>query len=197
MFGVLLLVSLALGACEALPPPMITPIPSTQRTLGAPTPERSASVAVAVAVGSPTATPALVGDYPTLVRPRVADIQQRLARLAEQLSVLRTAPMRMAEADWRAQTLAVLDDLAAASAALRALGPRVGADAALSADVKQLVDDVDFVVDEYRLAVDFDPDASHFARAGRAQKTSVDAAESILAQLNRPVGRVPTPTPAR
>jgi hypothetical protein len=174
---------------------MITPIPSAPRTLGVPAPERT--VALAVAIGTATATPALVGDYPTLVRPRVERVQQGLGRLDQQLGVLRTAPVRMAEADWRAQTHSILDELAAANADLRALGARVGADGALGAEVQKLVGDVEFVVDEYRLAIDFDPDATHWARAGRAEKSTADEVESILAEFRRPIGRLPTPTPNR
>jgi hypothetical protein len=35
------------------------------------------------------------------------------------------------------------------------------------------------------MALDYDPDASHFTRAGRAEKTSSDEVQSILADLQR------------
>jgi hypothetical protein len=152
---------------------------------------------VAVAVGTPTATPALVGDYPTLVRPRVERVEQGLNQLHQHLGTLRTNPLRMAEQDWRNQAFGILDELAAANRDLRALGVRVGPDASLSGEVTKLVTDLEFVVEEYRSALADDPDGSHFARAGRAETTTAQEIESILFSLRRPVGRAPTLTPAR
>jgi hypothetical protein len=184
-----------LAACEAPPPAVVTPIPSTPRAIATLNDERPLSVAVAV--GPPTPTPALVGDYATLVRPRLERVGQGLKRLEQQLAVLQQSPIRMAEQDWRAQTRDILDELALGTADLRALGARVGAQGQLSAEVMKLVSDLDFVVDEYRMALDFDPDATHFARAGRAQKTSTAEVESILSELRRPVGIALSPTPVR
>jgi hypothetical protein len=141
--------------------------------------------------------PVLVGDYPTLVGQRLERIQQGLMRFEQQLAVLKTAPLRMADDDWRAQTHSLLDDLAASSADLRGLGARSGADAALYAEVLKLLDNLDFVVSEYRMAFDFDPDATHFIRAGRAEKTTADEVESLLSDLRRPIGPAPTPSFAR
>ncbi len=155
------------------------------------------AVAIAVAVGSPTATPALVGDYATLVRPRLEHIQQSLTQFEQQLAVLQIAPMRMAQEDWRNQMLGILDDLAISEADLRALGARVTAPASLNTEIVKFVGDLDFVVSEWRMALDYDPDATHFARAGRAEKTTADEVGSILFELRLPIGRAPTPTPVR
>jgi hypothetical protein len=180
-------------ACQA-PQPVAVPT-ATVAPRATPTPARA--LAVAVAVGSPTPMPVLVGDYPTLVGQRLERIQQGLMRFEQQLAVLKTAPLRMADDDWRAQTHSLLDDLAASSADLRGLGARSGADAALYAEVLKLLDNLDFVVSEYRMAFDFDPDATHFIRAGRAEKTTADEVESLLSDLRRPIGPAPTPSLAR
>jgi hypothetical protein len=192
-------VSLALFVvgCDAGPPPVITPLPSTPRTIATLSADRTVSVGVAVAVGSVTPTPQLVGDYPTLVRPRLDQVQQVLGRLDQQLNILRTNPIRMAEPDWRRQTQGILGDLAAANADLRALGARSGADAALYAEVLKVNGDLDFVVSEYRMAFDFDPDATHFTRAGRAQKSTADEVESIQSDLRRSMLLTLTPRPVR
>src|SRR5260370_25809525 len=108
-----------LVGCAAPPPAFVTPIPSTPRSIATLSADRT--VSVAVAVGSATPTPQLVGDYPTLVRPRLDRVQQGLGRLEQQLNILRTNPIRMADADWRTQTQGLLDDLASANAYLRAL----------------------------------------------------------------------------
>jgi hypothetical protein len=186
---------LVLVGCQAPPPAVITPIPSTPRTFATPTEQRAVSVAVAAA--SPTATAALVGDYPSLVRPRVERVEQGLGRIDQQLAIVQQSPVRMAAEDWRNQTQGVLEDLAAAASDLRALGARGGSEAALYAEVFKLLTDLDFVVSEYRMALDFDPDGSHFIRAGRAAKTTGDEVESILLGLRRPIGPALTPTPAR
>jgi hypothetical protein len=191
---------LAVLACAPPQPAVVTPLPSTPRSFATPVQGTLASVGVAVAVASPTPTASTpTGDYPALVRPRLERIEQGLIRFESQLSVLRQSPVRMADADWRAQTSALLDELAAANADLRALGARVGPDAALYAEVSKLTGDLEFVVDEYRLAFDFDPDASHFARAGRAERSTADEVQSMLAGLRRPIGTPPrlTPSPTR
>jgi len=185
------LVGIILGGCSSPVAPAPTPVP-TRVTV---TPERA--LAIAVAVGSPTATPMLVGDYATLVRPRLEHVQQDLAQIEQQLAVLQNAPLRMAQEDWRNQMLGILDDLALSEADLRSLGTRVPVLPALTTEIGKLLGDLDFVVSEWRMALDYDPDATHFMRAGRAEKETADEVESILAELRRPVGRAATPTPAR
>jgi hypothetical protein len=191
--GVLLVGAMGGYGCEVLPPPVTTPPPVATSLPGA-TVATARPLGVAVAPGTPTPTPVLVGDYATLVRPRLEGVQQGLKQLDQQLAVLVKAPMRMAEDDWRNQTQAVLDDLAAGSLDLRALGPRAGNQTALHTDVMKLLDDLDFVVSEYRMALDYDPDSTHFVRAGRARATTEDEVESILSDLRRPV--LPTPLPS-
>jgi hypothetical protein len=192
-------VAVALAAlivgCDAPPPAFVTPIPSTPRTIATSSADRT--VSVAVAVGSATPTPQLVGDYPTLVRPRLDRVQQGLGSLEQQINILRTNPIRMAQEDWRNQAQSMLDDLASANTDLRTLGARSGPDAALFAEVKKLNDDLDFVVSEYRMALDFDADGTHFVRAGRAEKMTADEVESILSDLRRSVALTLTPRPAR
>jgi hypothetical protein len=152
---------------------------------------------LAVAVGSPTATPVLVGDYATLVRPRLEHIQQGFMQLKQQLAVLQKEPMRMAQEDWRSQMLGILDDLALSEADLRTLGSRVTAPALLNTEMVKFLDDLDFVVSEWRMALDYDPDASHFIRAGRAEASTADEVESILSEVRPPIPPVRTPTPVR
>lgn len=186
---------LVLCACAA-PTPLEPPtVAATSRPSATATPERT--VAIAVAVGSPTPTPALVGDYATLVRPRLEHLQQSFTQLEQQLAVLQKAPLRMAQEDWRNQLLGILDDLALGEADLRALGSRVTAPAPLGSEIAKLIDDLDFVVSEWRMALDYDPDATHFIRAGRAEKATADEVESILSGLRRPIGPAPSPTPAK
>jgi len=187
--------AILIGGCEAPPPAFVTPIPSTPRSIATLSADRT--VSVAVAVGSTTPTPQLVGDYPTLVRPRLDRVQQGLGHLEQQLNILTTNPMRMAEADWRSQMQSLLEDLANANTDLRALGARSGPDAALFAQVMKLNADLDFVVSEYRMALDFDADGTHFTRAGRAEKMTADEVESILSDLRRSVALTLTPRPAR
>jgi hypothetical protein len=192
---VTVVLAVVLVGCEAPPPAFVTPIPSTPRTIATLSADRT--VSVAVSVGSATPTPQLVGDYPTLVRPRLNRVQEGLGRLEQQLNILRTSPIRMAEPDWRTQTQGLLEELAAANTDLRALGARSGPDAALYTDVHKLNGDLDFVVSEYRMALDFDPDATHFIRAGRAEKSTADEVESILSDLRRSAALTLTPRPAR
>jgi hypothetical protein len=195
MLAVTVTLAVLLAGCEASPPALVTPIPSTPRAFATLSADRT--VSVAVAVGSATPTPQLVGDYPSLVRPRLDRVQQGLGRLEQQLNILRTSPIRMAEVDWRNQTQALLDDLASGNADLRALGARSGPDAALYAEVMKVTGDLDFVVSEYRLAFDFDADGTHFTRAGRAEKMTADEVESILSDLRRSAALTLTPRPAR
>jgi hypothetical protein len=191
--------ALGVAACEGAPPPVVTPVPSTPRAIPTLSSEASAErpLSVAVAVGPPTPTPVLVGDYATLVRPRIERVGQGLSRLEQHLSVLQQSPVRMVEKDWRTQAQGMLDELAQGSADLRSVGVRVGAQGPLSTEVMKLVGDLDFIVDEYRQALDFDPDATHFIRAGRAQKATTAEVESILLELRRQVGVAPSPTPVR
>src|SRR6202022_2037975 len=135
--------------------------------------------------------------YATLVRPRLEHLQQSFTQLEQQLAVLQKAPLRMAEQDWRDQLLTILDDLALGEADLRSLGSRVTAPPALNTEIVKLVGDLDFVVSEWRMALDYDPDASHFSRAGRAEKMTADEVESILSELLRPIAPAITPKPAR
>jgi len=186
---------LILCACSSATPAVAPTVVATSRPNLTATPERA--VAIAVAVGSPTATPALVGDYSTLVRPRLEHVQQSFTQLEQQLAVLQKAPMRMAQEDWRNQMLGILDDLALSEADLRTLGSRVTAPPALNVEIVKLVGDLDFVVSEWRMALDYDPDATHFIRAGRAEKMTADEVDSILSELRRPIGPAPTPKPAR
>jgi hypothetical protein len=148
-------------------------------------------------VSSPTATPALVGDYPTLVRQRVEVVQQSLGKLEQHLGLVQQSPIRMTQNDWRAQMQLILDDIANANEGLKVLGARSGQNAALYAEVSKVVTDVDFVVSEYRMAFDFDPDGTHFLRAGRAEKSAADEVESIRFELQRQNGVAALPTPTR
>jgi hypothetical protein len=181
-----------LAGCEGAPPPVVTPPPSTPRAI--PTLAAQPSVAVAVAVSSPTATPAIVGDYPVLVRDRLMHVESTLTALDNQFATLRQSPIRITEAAWRTETLARVDDVAAAEGDLRALGARSGKDAQLYSEVSKLLGDLDFVVSEYRMAFDFDPDGNHFTRAGRAFRMTSDEVQSML--LNLRLSTAPTLTPA-
>jgi hypothetical protein len=186
------------AACQAAQPAVVTPPPFTPaaaRTQASAT--QTGAVAVAVPVGSPTATPPLVGDYRTLVRSRVEVVQQSLGKLEQHLGLVQQSPVRMSENDWRAQMQLILDESASANEGLKVLGARGGADAALYAEVSKVVTDVDFVVGEYRMAFDFDPDGTHLLRAGRAEKSTADEVESIRLELQRQVGFGASPTPAR
>jgi hypothetical protein len=194
-WAIALAVAVLLVGCAPPPTAFVTPIPSTPRTIATLSADRT--VSVAVAVGSATPTPQLVGDYPTLVRPRLDRVQQGLGRLEQQLNILNTNPIRMAEADWRSQMQSLLEDLASANTDLRTLGARSGPDAALYAEIAKLNGDLDFVVSEYRMALDFDADGTHFIRAGRAERMAADEVESILSDLRRSAALTLTPRPAR
>jgi hypothetical protein len=186
-------VSVLVSGCDVAPPPTITPPPSTPRSI--PTLEGTRPLSVAVAVGTPTPTVPIVGDYSTLVRDRLVRVESAFKALDAQFAVLQTAPIRITQADWRNDTLARLDDLAATNDALRALGARSGADGLLYGEVSKVSSDLDFVVSEYRMAFDFDPDGSHLVRAGRAEKMTSDEVESMLLGLRRGIGPAPTLTP--
>jgi hypothetical protein len=195
--GRLLILSVVIGGCQPTTPAVITPPPVTPSATAPTLPASARTLAVAVAVGSPTPTVVVASDYPTLVRPRIERIQKGLTSLEQQLGLLVQSPVRMAQDDWRAQTASMLDELAAASQDLRALGARSGADAARFAEVDKLLTDLDFVVDEYRMAFDFDPDGTHLVRAGRAERTTAAEVASIISELRSPIGVAPTLTPAR
>ena len=182
-----------LVACGA---PVQTVVTTPQpKAVSTPTPTRA--VGVAVAARTPTPTAVLVGDYASLALPRLEVIQRNVRRLEQQLAVLQNAPLRMAEDDWRNQMLSIVDDLLTATADVRSLGTRVGARADLNAKVVKLADDLDFVANEYRMALDFDPDSSHFIRAGRAEKTAAAELDSVLAEVQRSLRAVSaTATPA-
>jgi hypothetical protein len=171
--------------------PTLVATPTAPGVVATPAPTRA--VALAVPASSPTPTAALVGDYASLALPRLEALQQDVHRLEQQLAVLQTAPLRMAEDDWRDQLRRMLDDLLLASAGLRSLGTRVGARSELNAEVLKLADDVDFVASEFGMALDFDPDSSHFLRASRAEKTTADELDSVLADVRRAL-RAPTAT---
>ena len=153
------------------------------------TPAPARPLAVAIAVGSPTPTPALVGDYATLVRPRLLTVRQDFKALDDQLAVAQKAPMRMAEDDWRNQTRGILEDMLTSSTSVRSIGARPGTEVALSAQVFKVLDDVDFVANEFRMAFDYDPDSTHFLRAGRAEKTTVAELDSLLDDLHQTIDR--------
>ncbi len=188
-------VAVLLAACApaASVPPVITPPPTTPRTV--PTLERTRPLPVAVALGTPTSTPVLVGDYSTLVRDRLVGVEASLAQLDQQLNQLRTSPALVMQPDWRTQVLSRIDDIATTTDTLRALGARGGADGILYGEVAKVLSDLDFVVSEYRMAFDFDPDGTHFTRAGRAEKMTSDEVESMLLDLRRGLGAAPTTTP--
>jgi hypothetical protein len=164
-------------ACDASPPPIVTPPPTSVST---PLPTRP--LGVAVPVGSATPTPQLVGDYASVMRPRLLTIQQDFSHLEQQLAIAQKTPLLMVQDDWRNQTGGVLQDLLAASADLRSVATRLGS-RTNHADVLKLADDVDFVANEFRMAFDYDPDANHFIRAGRAEKTTRAELDSILTSL--------------
>jgi hypothetical protein len=79
--------------------------------------------------------------------------------------------------------LGTLDDVALSEADVRSLSTRVSPPAALGTAMLKLESDLDFVVGEWRMALDYDPDATHFLRAGRAEKTTADELASFLAEL--------------
>jgi hypothetical protein len=191
--GMVLLSALVAAACQ--PPPAVSTPPTVTTAQPTPVATQARPLGLAVAAGSPTPTPVLVGDYATLVRPRLESVQQGLMQLDQQLAVLLKAPMRMADDDWRAQTLNVLDDLATRSGDLRTLGRRADANqTGLNSQVTKLLDTLDFVVSEYRMALDYDPDGTHFARAGHARPSTEDDLASVLQDLRRPV--LPAPSPS-
>jgi hypothetical protein len=46
-----------------------------------------------------------------------------------------------------------------------------------------LTDDVDFVANEFNMAITYDPDATHLIRAARAEKTTVAEVDDMLTRL--------------
>src|SRR5579871_818744 len=165
-------------ACEAPPPPIVTPL-ATNAPVATPAPTRP--LGVAVPVGSPTPTPELTGDYASLMRPRLQAIELQFSKLEQQLALAQKTPLLMAQSDWRTATGTILQDMLGASADARNVAIRVGPP---HDDVMKLLDDVDFVANEFRMAFDYDPDATHFIRATRAEKTTRAELDSILNSLH-------------
>lgn len=164
-----------LGGCTS----PIAQAPTPAATVAATATPDARPLAIAVPVASPSATPALVGDYASLVRPRLEHVQQDLKQIEQHLAELQKAPLLMAQDDWRNQMFGTLDDLSVSEADLRSLGSRVP----LKEEAVKLVGDLDFVVGEWRMALDYDPDATHFIRAGRAEKMTADEVAAILSEL--------------
>lgn len=181
-----------LTGCDVAPPAVVTPPPSTPRVI--PTLAARSSPAIAAPVTTATPTPVIAGDYGALVRDRLMSIDSRLAALDRQFAEVRASPFRMTQDDWRTATLERVEELGVAANALRALGARSGPEAMLYGEVSKLLMDLDFVVSEYRMAFDFDPDGNHFVRAGRAERMASDEVQSILRDLR--VRTAPTFTPA-
>ena len=144
------------------------------------TPVPTLPISVAVRVGSPTPTPQIVGDYATEMRPKLQGIQHVFGQLEQQLASAEKTPLLMAEDDWRNQTDTILETMLADSADARTLDTRLGAP---DASITKLLDDVDFVGNEFHMAFSYDPDATHFMRAGRAERTTRDELDSILTTL--------------
>src|ERR1700756_1949616 len=93
--ALLILAPLVVMACEVATPPAPTTVPPPLRTpTPAPTPR---PLGVAVPVGSPTPTPALVGDYASIMRPRLQSIQPEFSRLEQQLAAAQKTPLLMAQ----------------------------------------------------------------------------------------------------
>jgi len=148
------------------------------------TPTPSPQLAVAVPVGSPTATPALVGDFSTLMRPRLAALRGDFMRIEQQLAVAQQAPLRMADDDWRNQMASILEAILTDSAAVRTLTTRLTPPAPIGPAATKLADDADFVANEFRMALDYDPDGTHFIRAARAERTTLQELDDLASQLH-------------
>jgi hypothetical protein len=103
--------------------------------------------------------------------------------LDQQLAVARQAPMRMADDDWRDLTGAVLDAILADSSAIRAVTTRAAPRAPDGPASIKLADDADFTANEFRMALDYDPDGTHFIRAGRAERMAVQELDGLSNQL--------------
>jgi hypothetical protein len=158
--------------------PAATP---TSISRGTPLPTRALGVAIPIA--SPTPTAELTGDLASVARPQVRLLRQDFSQLDQQLDAVQAAPIRMAEDDWRHQTETVLQALLSASSDLRRIATRFVGRSALDADLLKLTDDVDFVANEFDMALTFDPDSSHLIRASRAERTTVSEVDSILARM--------------
>ena len=115
------------------------------------------------------------------MRPRLQAIELQFSKLEQQLALAQKTPLLMAQSDWRTATGTILQDMLGASADARNVAIRVGPP---HDDVMKLLDDVDFVANEFRMAFDYDPDATHFIRATRAEKTTRAELDSILNSLH-------------
>jgi hypothetical protein len=173
------LLTLALLACSG--PPSVAALPTT--TVSSVTPLPTRPLGVAIPVASPTATAVLTGDLASVARPQLTLLRQDFSQLDQQLAAAQASPIRMAQDDWRNQTLAVLQDLLSASSDLRGIANRFAGRSALDADVLKLTDDVDFVANEFNMALTYDPDSTHLIRAARAERTTVAEVDSVLAQM--------------
>ena len=148
-------------SCGAPPPAAVTPAP-TQSVVASAVPTRA--LAVAVPVGSPTPTAGVTSDYVSLMRPPLSSIKADFNNLERLLAGAQNTPMVMAQDDWRNQMQSALEDLLVSSSALRTETARSTAPNALRQDMLKLCDDVDFVANEFRMALDYDPDATHMLR---------------------------------
>jgi hypothetical protein len=174
------LLTVALLACSRPPSLEATPPP----TLSSVTPLPTRPLGVAIPVGSPTATAEPTGDLVSVARPQVSLLRQDFGQLDQQLAAAQASPIRMAQDDWRNQTQAVLQELLSASSDLRTTANRFAGKSALDSDLLKLTDDVDFVATEFNMALTFDPDSTHFIRAARAERTTVEEVDSILARMH-------------
>jgi len=174
-----LVVAALVGCAAPAPPPEVTPTPAPAAT---PAPTRP--IAVAVRAGSPTPTVEIQGDFASNVKPTLLAIQDDFKRLEAQLAAATKAPQIMAQDDWRNQLLGIAQDLLVASTNLRSLSARITTPSPLKPQVQKLTDDVDFVGNEFRMALDYDPDSTHMIRAARAEKTTRAEVDSLLDQLH-------------
>lgn len=110
-------------------------------------------------------------------------IRQGLTQIEQLLAAAQAAPIRMAQDDWRNQMESVAQDLLATSSDLRSLATRLSGQSPLNSDVLKVTDDVDFVANEFHMALDYDPDATHFIRATRAEQSTAKAIDGLLVQL--------------
>ena len=85
LMGGMMLTLLILVGCS--PSPVVVPPTSVAAPRPIVTATSERPLGVAVAVTSPTPTPELVGDYPTLVRPRLEHIQQSFGQLEQEIGV--------------------------------------------------------------------------------------------------------------
>lgn len=175
----LALVTLALVGCSgpaSLPATAPTAVPSLT-----PLPTRPLAIAIPVASATPTAE--LTGDLASLSRPKLTLLRQGFSQLDQQLEAAKASPIRMADDNWRDQTQRILQELLSASSDLRLVARRVAGTSSMDSDVLKLVDDVDFVANEFDMALTYDPDATHLIRAARAERTTVAELDSIMARM--------------